>query len=132
MQLCQHATEQLGLHCSARPLATVERALHTPESKRACHQGCGAVAVDMESAAIAVAAAELQRPYVVVRYVLDTVDETLPDLGLVDGGGKLRPSAVLKAATRPRDLITLASLAMRMRSRSGGLVRLVAALLDSI
>jgi adenosylhomocysteine nucleosidase len=131
VQLCQHTAERLGLHCSARPLATVERALHTPESKRACHRGCGAVAVDMESAAIAVAAAELQRPYVVVRYVLDRVDETLPDLGLVDGRGKLRPGAVLKAAMRPRELVTLASLAIRMRSRSGGLVRLVSALLES-
>ena len=126
--------EQLGLHCSARALATVEQALTTPASKQECHRRCGAVAVDMETAAIAEAAAELGIPYVSVRVVLDTFDETLPELPppLRDGQGKLRPGRLLSAARRPRDLLSFAVLAFRLRAVSSGLGRCIAALVQMV
>jgi hypothetical protein len=130
--LARGLCERLGLHCSTRPLATVARALYTPESKQACHRGCGAVTVDMETAAIAAAAAGLGVPYLSVRYVLDTADETLPELGLRDGQGRLRLGGLLRAAARPRAVVGMAALMVRMRTHAGGVARLLGALLEEV
>jgi len=133
-RLSRRLAEQLGLHCSARPLATVENALLTPRSKRECHHRCGAVVVDMETAAIAEVAAQLGLPYVSIRVVLDTVDESLPPMPgpMRDARGRLQPRRLLDAARRPRDLLTLASLAYRLRSASGGLGRCIAGLMREL
>lgn len=114
--------ERLGLHCSPRPLVTVEEALHTPESKRRCHEACGAVVVDMETAAIAAAARELDLPYLSIRVVLDTADETLPRI----------PRGLVEAVRRPGEMLTLAALALRLRSVSADLGGCIAALLDEL
>jgi len=120
--------EQLGLHCSGRPLCTVDEALDTPERKERCHRLSGAVAVDMETAAIARVAGELGVPYVSMRVVLDTSSETLPSLP--DKLTKLRP--LLELARKPGAVLTLAALALRLRSVSDNLARCAAAFLDEV
>lgn len=77
--LARAACQQLGLEHSSGSLVTVRRGLATPEGKRACHDATGAVAVDMETAAIGEAAARLGLPFLSIRVVLDTVEERLPD-----------------------------------------------------
>lgn len=114
--------ERLGLHCSPRPLVTVEDALHTPQSKRRCHEACGAVVVDMETTAIAGAARDIDVPYVSIRVVLDTADETLPRV----------PRGLVEAARRPGEMLTLAALALRLRSISADLGGCIAALLHEL
>jgi 4-hydroxy-3-methylbut-2-enyl diphosphate reductase len=124
VQMARSICERLGLHCSSRPMITVSTALCTPESKRCCHERSGAVTVEMETAAIARATSERGLPYVAIRVVLDAVNETLPDLPPKNAVG------VIRALARPRELVSMASLAIRLRTVSGGLVRCVTAMLE--
>ena len=121
-ELARGVAERLGLHCSPRPLVTVEDALHTPESKHRCHEACGAVVVDMETAAVAEAAREINVPYLSIRVVLDTADETLPRI----------PKGLVEAVRRPGEMLTLAALALRLRSVSADLGGCIAALLHEL
>jgi adenosylhomocysteine nucleosidase len=116
--------EEEGLPFSTEPLVTVPEALVTSASKLACHQRTGGVAVDMETAAIAQVAAEGRVPYLAIRVVLDAVDEDLPELPLrPDGSVDLRrlPGALI----RPRVVVTMASLALRLRGLSVPLARVL-------
>jgi adenosylhomocysteine nucleosidase len=91
---------------SARPL--VGRA-----QKAAAHAATGAIAVDMESAAVASVAAAAGRPFMVARTITDTADEALPRAALaaVDADGRLQPWQLLRALLRrPQDLVELIAL----------------------
>jgi len=72
------AAQHLGFLVDEGPLLSVSAPLLDPASKHAQATRTGAIAVDMETAAIGAVAAELGRPYLCVRVVLDTVDESLP------------------------------------------------------
>ena len=63
----------------------------------------GAVAVDMETAAIARVAAQLGVPYLSLRVVLDSAEEALPEIPPPGGLPRL-----LKAASKPAALLSLA------------------------
>ena len=121
--------ERMGLHCSDRPLITVAEALNSPHSKRRCHERTGAVAVDMESAAVARVAGELGVPHLCVRVVLDSVDQQLPERTISDGEGQIKPARVVKAMLRPRKFLSMAAMAVRLRSIAEPMAGLVAAVL---
>ena len=59
-------------------LLSVPAALESPAAKRAAAAATRAVAVDMESAAIAAAAARARVPFVALRVVVDGVGDALP------------------------------------------------------
>ncbi len=76
----------------------------SPQAKGALRARCAALAVDMESAAVARAAAEGRVPLVVLRAVCDTADQSVPEDFLVslDDDGTVRPSVLLRRlAGRP-------------------------------
>jgi adenosylhomocysteine nucleosidase len=77
----------------------------TPEAKAALRAATGAVAVDMESAAILEAAAARGCSSLVVRAVSDDAREALPDelMRLMGADGRIRGSGIL-ALARPRVL----------------------------
>ncbi len=58
-------------------LVSVTAALTTPEQKKAAGAS-GAIAVDMESAAIAAVAARARAPFVALRVIVDAADDSLP------------------------------------------------------
>lgn len=94
-------------------LLGVEQILATPRSKAHAANASGAVAVDMESAAVAEAASEAGRPFVVLRVVADGLADTLPPgvEGWVDDAGNQRLAPALETVLRPtlwRGLFTLA------------------------
>lgn len=60
------------------PLLSVDSPLCTPEAKRAAHRRTGAVGVDMEAAGVAEAAESLGMPWLAIKAVVDTVDDSLP------------------------------------------------------
>ena len=60
-------------------LTQVTRVLRTPQDKRATHTETGAIAADMESAAIARAAKQADLPFLVTRVIADTLDMRIPD-----------------------------------------------------
>jgi len=119
-----------GEHCTDRPLVTVPRALGLPREKARAHRVTGAVAVDMESAAIARVAGELRIPYFCIRVVLDGPGDTLPAHTASDAYGRLQPLKVLRVMTRPRAFVALAATVLRLRNVTSGVARILRSLLD--
>jgi len=86
----------------AGELLSVDDVLATPRAK-ADARLTGAVAVDMESAAIGAVAVRAGRPFAVLRVVLDGARDRLPAIsGLVGADGRLDAVAVARALVRPR------------------------------
>jgi adenosylhomocysteine nucleosidase len=82
-------------------LITVQRLVARPADKRSLARQTGAVAVDMESAAIAEACQEWQVPCAVVRAVSDTADTALsPRLVSLMAGGRVAPGRVVASVIR--------------------------------
>lgn len=84
---------------SAEPVADVR-------CKRALFERSGAVAVDMESAAVAGIAARVSVPFVAIRVVVDSARRGLPQqvLRAVDRSGNLRPARMAAAlVAHPRE-----------------------------
>lgn len=88
-------------------LVSAPRLVSDPAAKRALAQRTGACAVDMETAGIGAVAGRLALPWVALRAIVDTADETLPtaclDLLRPDGGVEAVP--LLRAAWRSPALL---------------------------
>lgn len=105
----------------------------TPTDKRRLGRTHDAVAVDMESGAIGQACAEMELPFLVVRAIVDELDDRLPrrlgDRPFADGS--LRAGAALaRLMLHPGEWAALVRLARRyrragsaLRAAAGGLAR---------
>ena len=112
-----------GLAVGTGLLAEAARVLEDAPSRRQL-AGTGAVAADMESAAVLEAAREAAVPGMVVRAVVDGHGRALPRCALaaLDGSGAPAPIAFLAAlARRPWELLVLPALALDMRRALGAL-----------
>lgn len=107
-------------------LLSTARVLVEPEDKAAAFHTHGAVACDMESAAICAVAAEAGLPSVVVRVVADTLEDRLPaDVATwVDAAGDSRLGPVLVAMARPGQWRSTVVLASRFATARRTLMRL--------
>ncbi len=114
--------------CRAAPLLGSPVALSTPADKQAAAQRYGAVAVDMESAAVAAVAAAHRKPLLVVRAIADEAGDVLP-LPLqqaVDVLGRPRPWKMLGTLlSHPGLLPVLPGLARRMQLATRALQQVV-------
>jgi adenosylhomocysteine nucleosidase len=110
-RLIQRVGERVRL--STGRCLTVDTAATDPEQKGALSSRFGAVAVDMESAAIARVAKEHDLSWIAVRVVVDAADIRLPDLNAIGPDGQVNTARVLlRALPRPglwRALLTLRS-----------------------
>lgn len=97
LAIARIAAGEAKLAWSAGTVVTVARVLCLAVEKRALAQASGAIAVDMESAAIAMAAASRNVPFLLIRAVSDRVGEDLPmDFNLwLTPGGRARSLALL-------------------------------------
>jgi adenosylhomocysteine nucleosidase len=87
-------------------LLTVDRLVSEPAEKRRLAEAHQAVAVDMESAAVAEVCAEYGVPCRVVRAVSDTVDTALsPDLVRLLSGGRVSAWQAVRALMRTPSLV---------------------------
>jgi len=88
------------------------------EQKAAAFAATGAVAVDMESFAVAQLAAAHRLPFISVRAIVDAAADPLPEaLGVASEAGKLPMlRLLLSLALRPAGLGALARLAVRFRA----------------
>lgn len=107
--------ELLGaaLRVDTRALLTVDAVMTSDVAKQAAFARHGAVAVDMESAAIGAVAADAGMPFLVVRAIADTQDMHLPDFlpQVTDAFGRPRPLPLVAALLRqPGALPTLMAL----------------------
>lgn len=106
--------ETLGPDIHVGSIAGVADPVATARDKRALAASTGAIAVDMESHAIAAAAAAAGRPFVALRAVADPASRGVPPSALAGLGphGETHPFAVIGALLRrPADLPDLLRLA---------------------
>jgi adenosylhomocysteine nucleosidase len=98
-------------------LLTSALAIDTPEQKAAAFRGTGAVAVDMEGAAVAEVAANNHLPFIAVRVIVDTAVDSLPPavIAASRSGGVKIARLVLGIAASPGELPMLMRLAQRYR-----------------
>jgi adenosylhomocysteine nucleosidase len=103
---------------SEEPLFSAENVVTTPAAKAALAARTGAVAVDMESAGIAAAAADAGLPFVALRVIADGPDDTLPNdiETLVTADGRTRYRGVPSFLLSPRRFRLLIRLAGQSQS----------------
>jgi len=97
--------------------------LTTRAVKAQAAQASGAIAADMESAAVGQAASDAGKPFVVLRVVLDTLADTLPP-GVerwIDEAGNRRRMAAFEMALRPASWPNLIGLSRRYGRARGAL-----------
>jgi hopanoid-associated phosphorylase len=110
-----HALRERLPHARCGPLAGLEAPLASRAAKARLWRAGGALAVDMESHAAALAARRLELPFAAVRVVLDPAWRSLPPCALqgmrADGGTDL--AALLRALARaPSELGPLVLLSL--------------------
>jgi adenosylhomocysteine nucleosidase len=120
------ALEADRLAFSTGSILTAARILKDGSAKRGAGARTGALAVDMESAAIAAEAHRLGLRFACVRAVLDTVDEEIVGAELAGPDGEVRPLAA--ASFVLRNPAALVGLARMMRSLNRATAALAAAL----
>ncbi len=115
--LCDRLAGRLDFH--TEPLAENPAVLVDPLEKKALFCRTGAVAVDMESAAVATVAQKANVPFVAIRAIAESADMTIPRslLTAVDEFGRLRPFVLVRRlAAHPRELLPLIHLGKGFRA----------------
>jgi adenosylhomocysteine nucleosidase len=113
-----HRTVAAGrLLTSAQPIETVA-------AKNVARQNTGAAAVDMESSAVAQAAAARGLPFLAVRVIVDTAGDALPSaVTAASQSGEVRIGPLVLALIRsPADIASLLRLAQRYRVATRSLI----------
>jgi len=121
MELCRALQPMFAVHGGA--LLETPDVLATRVVKAQAAQASGAIAADMESAAVGQAASDAGKPFVVLRVVLDTLADTLPK-GVerwIDEAGNRRLMAALEMALRPAGWPDLVRLSRRYGRARGTL-----------
>jgi adenosylhomocysteine nucleosidase len=107
-----------GIAYSTGAILTSHRVLKTGAEKRRAKETTGAIAVDMETAAVAAEAAVRGLPFVAIRAVLDEVDEEIFGAEMADEDGNVRPLAATSYLIRnPATMLKLPRM-MRNLSRA--------------
>lgn len=99
-------------------IACPDGVLRTAEDKRALGMAAGAIAADMETAAIAAVAIQARVPWLAIRVVVDSVDVLVPAsvAAAVDPAGHVQMTRLVGALVRhPSDLVYLPALARAYR-----------------
>ena len=107
-----------GIAYSTGAILTSHRVLATGAEKRRAKESTGAIAVDMETAALASEAAARGLPFVAIRAVLDEVDDEVVGAAMADQDGNVKPLAATSYLLRnPATMLKLPRL-MRNLSRA--------------
>lgn len=123
LAIAREAAGEAKLAWSEGPVATTVQVLCRADEKRALANVSGAIAVDMESAAIARAAASRNVPFLLVRAVSDRAGDDLPmdfNLWLIPGG---RARALAQLVRHPSILCALFRMKRQVEQGSQNLAR---------
>lgn len=113
-----------GVPVHGGDLLQVNEVIRNAEEKRKSHAQTGAVAVDMESFAVAEEADRYDIPALVIRVIVDTADTVVPDAVLNNSDVYGRPRIMGLAGSlflRPRQIMQLLHLARCFRTAAGRL-----------
>jgi adenosylhomocysteine nucleosidase len=126
------AAQAEGLPAQAGRFVSLPRIIWRGEEKRRIAAETGAVALDMESAAIGAMAVEHRIPFVVIRAVSDLVDEDLPmDFNLfLERADWLRGAWACVA--KPASLVGLRRMRTQMRTASQRITTVFERFLDDV
>ncbi|MBI4380945.1 MAG: hypothetical protein HY574_07115 [candidate division NC10 bacterium] len=123
-----NVVRQSGKRYHLGPIVTADQIVLTAKEKRDLRVGSGALAVDMESAAIAAAAAARSVPFLAIRAILDPVEEDLRIAfdQFLDHRGEPRPGSLARYLfAHPLALISLVGLGLRTKAACRHLGRLL-------
>ncbi len=101
------------------PLSTSSSIISSSRKKKVIHQSTGAIALDMESTAIARIAEQEQIPCLVIRVIADTVDMNLPTAitKSMDGKGEINNNKLaLNIITNPLQIPDLIKLGLHFQN----------------
>lgn len=115
---CEGALRQAGLDFARGGLLTSRRVLANVHTKRRAKGESGAIAVDMESAALASEAARRGLRFAVVRTVMDALGDEVFGAELADEHGRVRPLAATGYLARNPSAIMQLPRMMRNLSRA--------------
>ncbi len=115
---CEHALKRAGLDFARGGLLTSRRVLANAHAKLRAKEQTGAIAVDMESAALASEAMRRGIKFAVVRTVMDALEDEVFGAELADGQGRVRPLAAAGYLARNPAAITQLPRMMRNLSRA--------------
>ncbi len=104
-------------------LLTAPRAIDRVDAKQAAYRDTGAVAVDMESTAIAAVAASGGLPFLAIRVIVDGAGDPLPrSVVNASTAGQVKMSRLIGGLLRsPAEIVPLLRLAKRYRAATQGL-----------
>jgi adenosylhomocysteine nucleosidase len=97
---CERALHRAGLASSTGAILTSMRVIPNALEKRSAKQNSGAIAVDMESAAIAIEATARGLPFAIVRTVIDSLEDEIFGAELADDEGRVKPLATANYLVR--------------------------------
>jgi nucleoside phosphorylase len=119
---------RLGAAADERALLTVETPLLNPQAKREALRRWPAIAVDMESAAVARIARARGLPFLAVRAVADAAADSIPEAlaAAIDRYGRPRGLALAAALLRHPGLVAGLPPLARAMSRANAALRRVA------
>lgn len=121
-----------AMPCRIGSLFCSDSVIESPDTKKDLARRTAAVAVDMESCAIAAVAQEAGVPFLAIRVVLDSVGQTIPRSAqvAVDLDGNARHKQMLRSLLRhPGDLSAMIKLARALKKAQGTL-KLLSSLLS--
>lgn len=122
-----------GIEYAAGPILTSRRAIAKVADKRLAAAQSGAVAVDMESAVIALEAHARGLPFVCMRTILDPASQELAGAMLVDEHGRVRPLAAARAlVTNPSMVAGVVRLVRNLRMATDRLAAATEAVLSRV
>jgi adenosylhomocysteine nucleosidase len=123
------ALQRAGMGTQSAPIVGSEHIVATRAAKRALLAQSGAVAVDMESHAVAAIAAQARLPFMVLRAVADRHDQLIPRTAqaAIGAQGEVRPLVVLgRLLGRPWEIVSLIALGRSSRCGLASLRRVAA------
>ena len=100
VQFCEETLHRAGLESSTGAILSSSRVVPNAAAKRAAKQHSGAIAVDMESAAIALEATARGVPFAIVRTVIDSLEDEIFGAEITDAEGRVKPLAAANYLAR--------------------------------
>ncbi len=100
LEYCERTLHAAGLASSTGAILSSLRVIPNAEEKRAAKRHSGAIAVDMESAAIAGEAAARGIPFAIVRTVIDSLEDEIFGAEMADEEGRVKPLAAANYLVR--------------------------------
>ncbi len=91
LEMARGVLGRKGITAAAGTMLTARRVLASAAAKRQAYERCRAIAVDMESAAIAIEMAQCGAPFICIRAVVDEAGDEIPGAELAGESGKVSP-----------------------------------------